>query len=497
AAYHSEHQERRSSEPGINSETTVLQLPSPSTPSDDERLRVSRESLENPHLFKSVPFGIRSSADQGERESAGKVESSEFASTSIILQVPMLQVTPRSEVGRGVSYAHPPPHGESCVDPGLYAVPGKAQVCLANRSLWFKFHRHQTEMIITKQGRRMFPFLTFSVSGLDPVCQYNIAVDVIRVDPNHWKFQGGKWIPSGKADPDVTENRMFLHPDSPNSGAHWMRQDISFGKIKLTNNKEAFSNSSQMIILQSLHKYQPRLHLIELKDRGDEDPKDSDRMQTFIFPETEFITVTAYQNTEITQLKIDHNPFAKGFRDNYYVKQSGPVTDWLIPVPSDSQFLSSSPYTSSICSQEPFASSYTKSSFPALTHSQQELSCSSLESSNQSSELSALVFSCEADTAALDSYTPDVVKGLHGFGSTGSGLDYTAGWWSQNLLDGTSKTMSDLSPLVPSTGLKISMSPDYIHHDADMVELQNSADFPENNDMDVMWREGEITIDIS
>lgn len=34
-----------------------------------------------------------------------------------------------------------------------------------------------------------------------------------------------------------------------------------------------------------------------------------------MFPETEFIAVTAYQNDKITQLKIDNNPFAKGFRD--------------------------------------------------------------------------------------------------------------------------------------------------------------------------------------
>ena len=36
---------------------------------------------------------------------------------------------------------------------------------------------------------------------------------------------------------------------------------------------------------------------------------------TIPIPETEFVAVTAYQNTEITQLKIENNPFAKGFRD--------------------------------------------------------------------------------------------------------------------------------------------------------------------------------------
>lgn len=32
-------------------------------------------------------------------------------------------------------------------------------------------------------------------------------------------------------------------------------------------------------------------------------------------PDTTFVAVTAYQNTKLTQLKIDNNPFAKGFRD--------------------------------------------------------------------------------------------------------------------------------------------------------------------------------------
>ncbi|TSS35880.1 T-box brain protein 1 [Bagarius yarrelli] len=196
-------------------------------------------------------------------------------------------------------------------------ISAKAQVYLCNRALWLKFHRHQTEMIITKQGRRMFPFLSFNISGLDPTAHYNIFVDIILADPNHWRFQGGKWVPCGKADTNVSGNRVYMHPDSPNTGAHWMRQEISFGKLKLTNNKGASNNSGQMVVLQSLHKYQPRVHLVEVNEDGTEDSNRPDRVHTFTFPETQFIAVTAYQNTDITQLKIDHNPFAKGFRDNY------------------------------------------------------------------------------------------------------------------------------------------------------------------------------------
>lgn len=57
-----------------------------------------------------------------------------------------------------------------------------------------------------------------------------------------------------------------------------------------------------MIVLQSLHKYQPRLHIVEVKEDGSEDPFLSSKAQTFIFPETQFIAVTAYQNADVSHL---------------------------------------------------------------------------------------------------------------------------------------------------------------------------------------------------
>ncbi|KAG8442915.1 hypothetical protein GDO86_011649 [Hymenochirus boettgeri] len=224
--------------------------------------------------------------------------------------------------GPGTMYSPYPPGGTTS-GLGALGLPGgtgagvRAQVFLCNRPLWLKFHRHQTEMIITKQGRRMFPFLSFNISGLNPTSHYNVFVEVVLADPNHWRFQGGKWVTCGKADNNMQGNKVYVHPESPNTGAHWMRQEISFGKLKLTNNKGANNNNTQMIVLQSLHKYQPRLHIVEVSEDGVEDLNDSAKTQTFTFPETQFIAVTAYQNTDITQLKIDHNPFAKGFRDNY------------------------------------------------------------------------------------------------------------------------------------------------------------------------------------
>ncbi|XP_029572413.1 T-box transcription factor TBX3 isoform X2 [Salmo trutta] len=61
-----------------------------------------------------------------------------------------------------------------------------------------------------------------------------------------------------------------------------------------------------------MHKYQPRFHVVRANDIL---KLPYSTFRTYVFSETEFIAVTAYQNDKITQMKIDNNPFAKGFRD--------------------------------------------------------------------------------------------------------------------------------------------------------------------------------------
>ena len=63
-------------------------------------------------------------------------------------------------------------------------------------------------------------------------------------------------------------------------------------------------------MLHSLHKYQPRIHVIKVSGNGEKK-----RVAKFAFKETRFVAVTAYQNEEITALKIKYNPFAKAFQD--------------------------------------------------------------------------------------------------------------------------------------------------------------------------------------
>ncbi|CAG5125545.1 unnamed protein product [Candidula unifasciata] len=178
-------------------------------------------------------------------------------------------------------------------------------VVLEDRELWEKFKEFTNEMIVTKNGRRMFPVFRASVTGLDPNAMYTLLLDFIQVDAHRWKYVNGDWVPGGKAEPAVP-SCVYIHPDSPNFGAHWMKEPVNFSKVKLTNKL----NGGGQIMLNSLHKYEPRLHVVRVNSRTQKKT-----ILTFSFPETQFIAVTAYQNEEITALKIKHNPFAKAFLD--------------------------------------------------------------------------------------------------------------------------------------------------------------------------------------
>ncbi|GCB63086.1 hypothetical protein scyTo_0004347 [Scyliorhinus torazame] len=108
------------------------------------------------------------------------------------------------------------------------------KVCLEDANLWQKFKAVTNEMIVTKNGRRMFPVLKISVSGLDPNAMYSFLLDFVAADSHRWKYVNGEWIPAGKPEP-LTQGCVYIHPDSPNFGAHWMKAPISFSKVKLTN----------------------------------------------------------------------------------------------------------------------------------------------------------------------------------------------------------------------------------------------------------------------
>ena len=217
-------------------------------------------------------------------------------------------------------------------------APNGIKVVLHGRDLWAKFHKATTEMIITKAGRRMFPVIKVSVAGLEPDAKYIIVMDVVPVGDNRYKFHDSEWVVTGKAEP-TSAGRLYIHPDSPATGAVWEKQIISFQKLKITNNH---LDQLGYIVLNSMHKFQPRIHVVKANDEKviTSLQEGGDSFSTHIFPETQFMAVTAYQNQQITQLKIEHNPFAKGFRGS---ELAGTRRDSISSLPSNSGSTSSPP----------------------------------------------------------------------------------------------------------------------------------------------------------
>ncbi|XP_050303787.1 T-box transcription factor TBX6-like [Anthonomus grandis grandis] len=196
---------------------------------------------------------------------------------------------------------------------GAY-LPNKCKVTLKNKQLWNQFHNLETEMIITKSGRRMFPSLQIQISNLEPHSLYCVFLEMVPASRCRYKYSSsGGWAPAGSEEAQ-SPHRLYLHPEGPAKGEYWMSQPVSFGRLKLTNMP---APPAGQIVLSSMHKYQPRIIIAKTSDPRTLAWAPS---SSVVFPETQFIAVTAYQNEKITQLKIDNNPFAKGFRQNGQAK---------------------------------------------------------------------------------------------------------------------------------------------------------------------------------
>lgn len=156
----------------------------------------------------------------------------------------------------------------------------------------------------------MFPALYVHISGLDPRAKYCVFLDFALAHHCRFKYSSSVgWSPAGNEEAQSPQ-RIYRHPESPSTGEQWMSQIISFGRVKLTN---TCTPPQGHMVLSSMHKYQPRILIVQTSSPAGIEWAPT---RTVVFPETAFIAVTAYQNDKITKLKIDHNPFAKGFREN-------------------------------------------------------------------------------------------------------------------------------------------------------------------------------------
>ncbi|NXQ49222.1 TBX5 factor, partial [Catharus fuscescens] len=156
--------------------------------------------------------------------------------------------------------------------------------------------------------RRMFPSYKVKVTGLNPKTKYILLMDIVPADDHRYKFADNKWSVTGKAEPAMP-GRLYVHPDSPATGAHWMRQLVSFQKLKLTNNHlDPFGHVSTGGDKGIVRVQHPRGVSPAPSFQGG-------CQQLHWSPPPSLLALETPQKYRgITQLKIENNPFAKGFR---------------------------------------------------------------------------------------------------------------------------------------------------------------------------------------
>ena len=67
---------------------------------------------------------------------------------------------------------------------------------------------------------------------------------------------------------------------------------------------------SLQVILNSMHKFQPRIYLVKRCEGATGGPVtdvEKEKFRTFVFPETQFTAVTAYQNQLVSKTKTRTN----------------------------------------------------------------------------------------------------------------------------------------------------------------------------------------------
>ncbi|KAH7719589.1 T-brain [Aphelenchoides avenae] len=177
-------------------------------------------------------------------------------------------------------------------------------------------HLHVLRFTRHRGFRKMFPRFELSVRGLNPKGVYAIVVSMRLIGPFRYISTEKRWVSSPYRSDNVAEwSNAVLHHDQCANGEHWMKQTVSFDRIKLMN-RTPTGISDQEISIASLHKYQPVFQVLRL------DAGKPSIVFTYEPQVTQFIGVTQYHNRAISALKIKHNPIAKKMHEGAARKRS-------------------------------------------------------------------------------------------------------------------------------------------------------------------------------
>lgn len=83
----------------------------------------------------------------------------------------------------------------------------------------------------------MFPLLQVSLSGLQPTASYAILLEFQLTAEHRWRFLNGEWqSTAGAYTSEPPEQRtIYIHPSSPLTGTEYMKDKLTFSKLKLSN----------------------------------------------------------------------------------------------------------------------------------------------------------------------------------------------------------------------------------------------------------------------
>ncbi|VDL96278.1 unnamed protein product [Schistocephalus solidus] len=178
------------------------------------------------------------------------------------------------------------------------------QMLPPDAKLWNDLSSCQAEMITTNSGRRVFPTLSVNVKGLEPNRKYMFFMDMVLLEPHVLKHQAGTWMISGQAEmyPPSEGN-----DDSPRCGSYWMESGVNFMRAKITNSKDA-DRHQNMQTKEEMERNKSNYYIYR---------SGWELAGSYVIPGTHFYSVTAYQNPDVIRVKIDNNPFAKGFRNRH------------------------------------------------------------------------------------------------------------------------------------------------------------------------------------
>ena len=106
---------------------------------------------------------------------------------------------------------------------------------------------------VSSSCRRMCPMISLTFEDLNPTQMYAVMVDFVFADEFRYCFDANsnRWGPWGLI---IEENcsRMYLHPETPTTGAILMHSILTFKKLKLSNSSKTAWNSKQVSWKSSL-----------------------------------------------------------------------------------------------------------------------------------------------------------------------------------------------------------------------------------------------------